>query len=265
MANPFQIIYSQIHLEIPYEILEIAFPDEIEDENIETKSLDQRLTDLIIIPIVIPRVNSYTGKTKYIEIKPQYAEVTRDTRVLGNLTGGRAYRIPPEARENLDIVDVRGIRGKPYYADDISTPNNAFNLQYNLLASHTYGTSQVISSTPIMRGSNIIIIKPALNSEGVLIEVVLGYDKYLSSLPNHAHMPFANYTVSMLKSYIRTNINIPVDAGELIGGMQTSLIREYLNDWREETTEKQSLLLQTIRGSGIVDTETFERYLKTAL
>lgn len=262
--NPLQVVMSELHLQIPEEILSLACRDLTAPEGQPSASIDSAVSTHVIVPIALPRINSVTGKQKDIRLEAAFIEPTSREYHIAGLGGSQVYRIPPHARENREIVEVRGLRSSRY-DDEASVPNNAFNLQKAMLASHTYGDRDLISATPILREANIIQVRPSLTAEGALVECLLGFDRHFTGLPNHAHVALAQYVTSLTKSWIRSRRIFIVEQGELRAGAATSRFREYLDRWEEENPEKQARLLDTLRGAILFDKEQLQGYMALAL
>ena len=145
--NPLQVVMSEVHLQIPQEILSLACRDLTGTEGTAGVSIDACISERVIVPLALPRINSVTGKLKDVRLEPAFIEPTSRDYADSGLGGSQVYRIPPHARENREIVEVRGLRASRH-EDEIATPNNAFNLQRTMLASHTYGDRDVITATP---------------------------------------------------------------------------------------------------------------------
>ena len=262
--NPIQVVMSEVHLQIPPEILSLACRDLTAVNGVAGTSIDTHISDHVIVPIVLPRINSVTGKLKTVRLESAFIEPTSRDYADSGLGGSQIYRIPPHARENREIVEVRGLRASRH-EDGIASPNNVFNAQTAMLASHTYGNRDVITATPILREANIIQVRPSLTSEGALVECLLGFDRHFTGLPNHAHIAVSRYVTSHVKRWIWSRRDLVIEQGELRAGVATNRLREHVTRYEEENEEKQDQLLNTVRGAVLFDKEQLSDYMALAL
>lgn len=259
MSSALNTVMSNIYMSIPKEILEMFF----REYSNTGLSIDEHIRNRVIVPVVLPRINSSCGMTKYIELLQGYIEHVENKDHLISLYGqGDLYRIPMAARDNREIIEVRRLTGYPY-ADQVSSPNTLSSMQNHLLSSYTYGDNVITTGSPVLREGNIIFIRPSIITDGLFVECVLGFDKYFTGLPKHAEIPLANYVTVILKTQIRTKLNLSLEQGELIGGVVVPRVREIIDSYEQDSTpEFQQSVFNTLRGSvSIISKENFGRYL----
>ena len=162
MESPINLCLMKIFTEIPEEIIELAFKKRKTFERDYT--LDQMVTTYIIHNRVLKMLNLFGGKIKQIFLLPQYMEKLH-RELLDNAAATSPfaiYRIPPEVREDLDIIDVidvqfisqvnLNLQASPF----INHSNSMGSFGHAILDSHT---SEYMYSVPHTEALNGNLIK----------------------------------------------------------------------------------------------------------
>lgn len=271
MANsPLSVAIAKVLFSIPKPILNAAFTPES-----RRMSLDECIIEDIIRAKILPDVNANSGKFKRIPLSNTWIEQTdyvqAGTYGLGT-HGGQVYRIPPDARENRNINTTIRITPNVMYSEGmlgqaigITTPGSTItNMINGLVDSRTYSASHM----PMVNylGDNIILVKPHYSVEGLTLECTLMYDDEFTGLNQHAILPFSNLVTVATKSYIYTQLILAIGQNRLIAGQSLGEFQEIVREYKQEgSDEKYDELLNTLKGSMLMDPDTQRRIMAACI
>lgn len=237
MINAFDNCLRLVYASIPLEILEVAFRPR--DYQV---SLDARIKDVIISGRVLPDCNVNAGKIKRIPLYACMVEYTLPDPGYNSVTNPSAsslYRVPPQARENRDIVgiidlsfpyDYTGYNGAQQ--GFCNNGNSLSGLAGAVLDSHTHQNA-CLTPNPILMPNNMVLINPtnAFLSDWTLV-CRLGYDEEFTSLSRSSVLALGRLVLTATKAYIWTNLTIRIDQAVLSGGQELGQFKNIVDEYR---------------------------------
>lgn len=245
-SNPYSAIMSLITLMIPRPILQAAFEPQ---QNGTT--LDACIADKIIRRHILPLLGNMTGVTKSIELLDAWREPGTsgglyEFSVLGNQTLAAVYRIPPDARDYLDITFIQKLSAPALYSNnavsltagiDPMLGNTVASLSNAVLSSHTLPSTTALHQAELV-GDNMIRVRGDFGTIPYFVEVMLGYDKSFTGLNKGAVMQLAELVLKFTKLYIHTNLSLEMGSAMVISGMSLGEFRETVTRYGEITMEE---------------------------
>lgn len=262
MINALNVALVRIHTEIPPEILTMLFKSREPFESNYT--IDQMLIDKVIRYRIRTNMNIFGGKIKEIFLRPEYQEkLTMDKDDSYFHTGEFSlYRIPPEQREDLDIIDVVQVRyaaqyQSPHILSQISSyGNNISGMGHAVLDSHTFASSPPRPNAECFHG-NIIKLSPSQRNDMMwVVNVRLEYDKDFTNLNTSAIDKFADLCVATTKLIAYTKLVIPINQAVVQSGMEIDAFRNTIEKW-SDMDQRCKELEEELAGAMMLDPKTF--------
>lgn len=267
--NPLQFIINRLSNTIPRRILMEAFkPDQ------HYVTLDERIREEVIVGRVLPDCNLYSGKVAKIVLSSRWVEYTTTPPMIGLVAAGSyaVYRIPPEVRDNRQIVAIQSLDYPPaYFAGDMLT-QSGFNstgitsgdLACQALNSLT-GRGSSIRPMAILRDSNMVYIYPPQSSHvDWLMTCRLEYDDQFLNMSNNAIQPLTDLVECATKAYIYNTLALEIDMMRMEGGYDFSKFKEIVESYADQN-DKYAELLLAFRGASTLDPERLGRLLSYSL
>ena len=254
---------NQVRFNIPPPILVTAFANTsgYGDEDLTFSILSE-----VIYDRVVPDTEILGGVLKDINLHSEWYEpMTSD---IDNVPSG-IYRVPPQARDNADIVGVvnatiSNIRsanpGALYNQGGTTIPI----MENKVLQSHTYSN---IPNMPIpkARFGNLIQLIPDLPySSNMVVTCRLSYDRNLLNLPQSAIMPFAALVVLATKAHIYNTLILRIDELAISRGREVGAIKDIVDRY-EDANEQYLEKIQTFRSGAMMSKEQKLRLLEYML
>lgn len=260
MINGMDVALRHIHAEIPRRILEIVFR--------EGYAIDEAIKKDVIYKFVIPDCNLKSGKVLPIELLSEWA-----------IPAGNDYwsifRIPEEAREGRNIIEVHQITRKydqtviGVPADmpplPIQHPMNAFSHSPSMI----YATNAMLESKtgtgqlphmpiPELMGGNIVKLHP---SPGTYLPWTLTcrvcYDKEMTNLNSAAIEAFADSCVAGVKRHCYNQLILEMDAGAIQFGAELVSLKDIITRWGDVQQEYNEAKKAFTQGT-MLDIRRFE-------
>jgi hypothetical protein len=271
MINAFTNSLRLIYNTIPHPILEAAFrPRDFQ------VSLDQRIKDTIILGRVLPDCNINTGKIKRIPLRRSMAEPIRSMDGGGSLAdqgGKRLYNIPPEARENRDIVGVIDISFRldyttfAYGQDGFGSQGNTLGgLARAALDSHTMSNA-CLTPTPTLLANNMILIDTYnlfFSDDEWTLVCRLGYDDEFTNISNSSVYPLSELILTATKAYVWVNLVLRIDQAELSGGQEIGQFKAIVDEYKPALDQYKEDLMKT-RGAAMYDPAVMRYFIRSLL
>lgn len=266
--NPVQYVINRISNTIPRKILDEAFqPDR------HYVTLDERIREEVIVGRVLPDCNLFAGKTAKISLQSNWKEYTTVPPMIGLISAGNytVYRIPPEVRDNRNIVSVQSMDYPiAFFAGDMLTQNA---MGYNgrtsgdlacMALSGLTGRGASVRPTPILRESNMIYVHPPQSSHiDWLLTCRLEYDDQFLNMENNSVMPLAQLMECAVKAYIYNRLALEIDSMRMEGGYDFSKFKDIVESYADQNDKYDELLL-AFRGSATLDIERMGRLMSLA-
>ena len=264
--NALTYAIQKIKLEIPKEILRIAFTQDDTSWRKSTLSIDDEIMTRVIRPIVLVDTDIVGGSQLVVSLEgltPTYA----DTYTV-------VYTVPMERTGGRDIVSVLSIGYLPFsgsyspasYGMNGLTPIGANDLE---ISARKMGDS--MSSVPPLSNAdvevapgNTLIIRDQLRIPGAYqLRVMVGNEKNLNNIPRRAFLDFAALCIKATNLYIYNELRIKLDQGYLLGGQEVSSVKNYIDSLSEVATEYNDMLKKDWRAIAIMsDRSTHIRMIR---
>ena len=255
MANAIETALKEIYIQIPREILELAF---MPRQRMIT--LDKCIQDDVITPKVLYDCNIVGGRQATIVLKPDWVIESQlpDNYNMYSGTTYCIYRIPPEAREHRPIVDCISCSYPGYlygYGTGYgSIPNlgmSGVGVSMGDVACQTLSAMNgtgVASPTPIRLSGHEVKLTPITMGYSQNVDWILtcrlAYDKEFTNLNTRALRTLAQLTVLAVKSFIYTKLIVQIDAQYLEGGQEMGIVKDIVSSYADAYQQYQETLLR---------------------
>lgn len=255
MANAIETALKEIYIQIPREILELAF---MPRQRMIT--LDKCIQDDVITPKVLYDCNIVGGRQATIVLKPDWVIESQlpDNYNMYSGTTYCIYRIPPEAREYRPIVDCISCSYPGYlygYGTGYgSIPNlgmSGVGVSMGDVACQTLSAMNgtgVASPTPIRLSGHEVKLTPITMGYSQNVDWILtcrlAYDKEFTNLNTRALRTLAQLTVLAVKSFIYTKLIVQIDAQYLEGGQEMGIVKDIVSSYSDTYQQYQETLLK---------------------
>lgn len=257
MHSSIQYALSEIHLKIPYEMLKLAL------WQIDRRfhgPIDEEIMAQVIRPHVMLRCNLVGGKYKEIVLKLEYWEPIEieTSSIISNIGPYSIYRIPPEARDNLSLVDVievewpgvqngYGIPYSGYYAG-----NSLMNAAKKLLDSHTFRSSPPKPTVEVLTGDLIRLNPSQHNHQQWVLTCKVCYDDEMTNLDSSATLTFGELCLETMKMYIYNKLYIKTDQAFIEAGAELGTVKSLIEEYKG-SEERITELVKEFHGSALFD------------
>lgn len=273
MANGIEVSLKEVYIQIPREVLELAF-----QPRQRGLTLDRCIQDDVIIPKVLYDCNIVAGRQATIILKPEWVVEALLPSEYYTYQGTTycIYKIPPDAREHRPISECISISYPGYLygymPNGVNTiPNGAMSGMTNNVGSvacellGSFNGSGVAAPTPIRLNGHMVKLYPitmgfAQNVNWVLT-CKLAYDKEFTNLTHRALRPLALLSVTAVKAFIYTKLVVQMDRAFLEGGSELGSIRDIVNGYSDAIREYEEQLRRFHGTSTMLDPELAYRRL----
>jgi hypothetical protein len=267
--NPLRHALSRIAHSIPMQILKEAFEP---DRHFVT--LDERIREEVIVGRVLPDCNLFSGKTARILLQSNWVEYTSIPSMLGLISAGNytVYRIPPDFRDNRNIVAVTALDYPPaYYSGDMmvnfgmnGVGRSSGDLACQAINSLT-GRGMTQRPTPILREGNMVYVYPPQSTHiDWLLTCRLEYDDQFMNMEASSIEPFRNLVECAVKAYIYNSLVLKIDSMRMEGGADFSKLKDIVESYSDQNDKYDELLVK-FRGGAQLDVERIGRVISYAL
>lgn len=266
MESPINLCLMKIFTEIPEEIIELAFKKRKTFERDYT--LDQMVTTYIIHNRVLKMLNLFGGKIKQIFLLPQYMEkLHRELLDAAAATSPFAiYRIPPEVREDLDIIDVLDVQfisqvnlnlqASPF----INHSNSMGSFGHAILDSNTGENMYSTSNVEVLNGNLIRLTPPPYALYNYVVTVRLEHDKEFTNLSNNVIDTLADYAVACTKMFIYNKLIVALDKAYVEAGNEISAVKMIVDTYAD-AAQRCKELEESLQGSCYLDPQMMQKFL----
>lgn len=243
-------ILTTLFMAIPQPILEMAY-----DSRENDTSLDNRITEKLIKPIVHKQVNILCGKTKTVTLTSQHLNRTPMT-TFGNQVGmgieSQFYTVDAQQRENRDIAWVIGpceTLSQPYSGGGYMGAGGSMLGGNTMMGNASFMlNSRTLSRAAVppvfdVAGSNTIRVTPGLMACPFLVDVLLGYDYEFSNAEPSVIIALQDYATLCAKRDIHTRLTVAIDQGEIFAGSELGAIKDIISGYDIQDDQLKTALL----------------------
>ncbi len=257
MVNAMDLALTEIHFSIPYKLLELTFKNPNFGYQI---SIDEAIMTQVIRARVLKHCNLVGGKYKEIILRPDFWVPTQPEKaaLVQNIGQFSIYRIPPEERDFLPIVDVSEIEwpgvqngyGMPYAG--YYSGNSLGNAARKMLDAQTFRSTPPKPTVELLSG-DLIRLNPSQHSNiQWVLNCRLEYDKDAINMNQAAAKVFAKLCVAAVKSYIYRQLIVTIDQAFIETGYEISVIKSLVEEYKD-AEEKFEELLEEFAGAAKYD------------
>ena len=270
MTNPIDIAIQHIFDEIPEDLLKIAFAKREPWEAVYP--LEEMVLNKIIRKRVLKDANIFGGKQKQIVLRPEYMEKLKFNKDDGQMNTGpfSVFRIPPEEREYVPLVDVIGLQWCRNYTGSIYHPaypsygTTLTGMGNAVLDAMTFASAPPRPNVTLLSG-DLVRLWPSQHSTIVwAMNCKLAYDKDFTNLNTSAILPFADLCVCAVKMYLYRHLKIQIDRAYIEGGYEINEFKTQLDSYQDASQRYNELLTELV-GSVNLDPETLKTFLPYVL
>lgn len=254
MLSTLSYVFQEITGNIPSEVLQLAFQPRKYNTNVESRILTE-----VIEKYVLPSVNLVGGKRRDIILSSNWkVNVPDDPNYssLGTTIQGTYYLIPPEARDNRNIVAVVSVSqsiapgipgGSINFNATGSFGNTLTSLTSQMLNSRTMAQVPFVPSVDLA-GTNMIRCSPLDIVDGIGITVMLEFDSEFINMNQSAVKALAKFALCAVQRYIGNTLRVKIDESEIVSGMEIGIIKQIVEDCYEQGKRYDELLVDVKGG-----------------
>lgn len=248
--NPIQKALRHVQFHIPREVLMAAFVRREFGNRSLPISLETRIREEVIEPIVLPDCDLVGGTEVDVNLSTVNAELVD--------VSSHVLRIPKELTQYRSITQVYSINllaGAMNGTSVVGLNGYSDALGAGMGVMSAASTIPTVSNAHVkLIGENTILI--TYNStipRNISLRCRLANDEEMSQLRSTSYHRFAELVLLAVKTYIYTNLNIRIGDVELQGGMELGRFREYVDSCADAGELYQTYLDETWRKTAIFD------------
>ena len=227
---------SEIRIEIPIEVLELAFLERSEHVN-TLISLDEIIMNKVIRKRVLVDANLVGGVSVDIPVWKCNTVQLSNHELLIN--------VPKELTANRAIISPVMLR-----AGSIVTGDNAATANIDSVLSSTLGsvsTHKLVQTSRLeLVGDNIVIAEGISSwNNRVILNCSIENDSNLNNLLPVSYLAFSELAIYAVKAYIRNTLRIRLAKGYIYGGHELSTITEVIEEYADSNELYKNYLRET--------------------
>ncbi len=276
ISDPIRYAISKVIQRVPVTLLDMAFKSYKSKSLIQNKidlynTLEKDIEDIIIQQIVAPDCNIGGGKMKECVLMDNMIEETpfRESDFHIRHAKHTIYRIPPEERENRDIVKV--VKLKHQGVGGIDTPYNLLggisSLKDNMrsmLGSQSYNDAFTAPPVKLIPPDMIQIESPVVNHIYWVLTYMVAYPYTFSNINESSFIPFADATIYATQYFIYNTLAIEVDAAATRGGITVGTLRDLIFEYKD-AEEKYREAIDKFTATERYDPRAFQELMRLCL
>ena len=275
MTNALEVTMVRIMYSIPKDILRLAFYRRRDQDKFipaELVTLDDLILTKVIRGRVLVDLNLMGGKPKQIVLQQAWREKIKYGPGDYDMNIGpfSLYRIPPEERDNVPIVEVTGIAypgnlgGSSLNITGYGGGTTLGVIANAVLDSITYASSPSRPNPELLAG-DLVKLYPSQHAHvNYVLNCRLCYDEHLTNLNTSAIDTFADLCVCAVKAYCYNELVIDIDRAYVEGGAEVATIGRIVESYADENT-KYKELKDLMHGAAFLDPQTLEAFYRYAL
>ena len=223
---------DEIKFNIPKEILDLAFIDRGLRHHGTFVSLDHRIRSEVLEPRVIVDINLQGATTTHIPLQSGFTREQTDPFIF-------VYAVPEELTQGREIVQVFSIHFTPMsyqaYPAVIGSNNSAISNANLEVLDAALKRPPIQTSYLNIVGRNTIAVRYIHRPSFAFafLKCRLSNDEGLTTIRAQAMRDFAEMCVLATKHYSYNKLDILIDQGQLMGGMNVGTFRERVSEYRD--------------------------------
>lgn len=258
--NPIDKAIKDVMFSVPKAILHYAFVTSEYHGFRYPVSLEHVIREQVVDARVIPDCNLVGG----VEVEIDITGLTP----IYNDGINRVFKIPKSMTENRSITgvfsasyDYQEVRG--YLRQNASTYTTAGQKLLNTAAPEASNATIKVS----LVGDNTVLIKDWVETGHIYkLRVRLGNDGNMANLDPATIPAFSKLVEFAVKAYIYNNTIIPMDRGQLSGGMELGSFKDIIDGYSDSNQLYQEYLTDTwARVAFMDDKESYHRMLRATI
>lgn len=235
----------EIKWEIPVEILDLVFIKKNYQYRSQPTNLDREIMRKVIVPKVMVDCNLVGGSDYIVPLLDVHRDMTEEFMAV--------YRVPKSFTDNRSIMSILGVLYiNPFM---VATPGGNSACGWSSIMASTQAVMDAMSPIPnfsssevSLEGENTIIIRDArVLPNRSFARCVLGYDEYMSNINPRSYIAYAHLCLLATKAYIWTNRKVPMDRGEMEGGVTLGSFKEVVDSYEVAAADYKDYLKNTMR------------------
>lgn len=269
MINPLDIAMTRVEHTIPLDVLRNGFKSKMAEAAYRI-TLNQAIETTVIRGRVLKDANLIAGQFKKIVLQLGWIV---DTTPIGSAMmpniQATLYRIPPEARDNMPLVDVSSVLhpGIMVGGQQIVTPASGTTMAamgMAILNSHTNADAS-FRPTPVLLSGDIVKLIPfQYNPIEWVLECRVCHDNQFTSLSTTQADVLADWIVEAVKAYIYKELIVQLDRGFVEGGAELGAIKTIVESYQDSATRYLELK-DKFQGAAVMSPERLDRILEFLL
>lgn len=259
---------DHVKMAIPYEVLRVAFKDELHNWRQAPISLDTQIMDKVIKPRVLIDANLVGGAQTIISLEGLAP------RFLDNYT--MLYEIPPELTSYREIVSILSVGYLPYaggfsYGGLHNVPANG---GMSDLAAIGQRVMDSVSSVPNVStatcdlvGYNTVVLRDNQRlSANYSLRCIIANDANLANINPRSYIAFAKLCELAVKAFIYNTLIIKLDQAYLSGGQELGALKNYVEGLSDAEQMYQTQLSDVWRSVAFHnDQPSLERFIRVMI
>ena len=257
---------DHIKMTIPFEVLKIAFRDDLHNWRQAPTGLDNLILEKVIKPRVLVDADLVGGSMVIIAldtVAPKYVD-----------NYSFIYEIPPDKVSNREIVSVLSVGYLPYAgsfgygttnqpAMSSGSFNDLTSAGQRLMDSHSNMPVVSTASCDII-GYNTVLIRDSQRLTATYtLRCVLANDVNLVNINPRSWLNFCNLCALAVKSFIYNKLIIQIDQAYLSGGQELGALKNYVESLSDAEELYQTYLRETWQAVAFHnDSQSFERFIR---
>ena len=237
LAYALQAVYSNI----PPPIIDLIFA--APDRYGIVQAPEEKIKQEVIYNRVLSDCDLLGGKIKPIALLSEYYEELQPTAVNYEFPDG-IYRIPPHARDNVDIVAVLSvvIGNGVLNASNMSCPfqsegNSVQRIEQQVIESHLGNNVPDLPIPELLPGNLIRLIPNIPAVSNLMVNCRLAYNRDLLNLNQSAFIPFSKLVVLATKAYIYNNSITTLETIAVQRGYDWGPIKDIIDGYSDANAE----------------------------
>jgi len=230
MASAMNKLMSEIHFQIPREILNLAFKNTNAYNN-TVEGIDDTIMTNVIRKKLLVDLNLSSQETIVIELD--------NCQLLYHDTIKTAYHIPKTLTDGRSIVSALSIlSGYHMHGDSLlsnhqlqssSVLDNSINLMNSLDNVNIRQTARI----DLIGENTILIDQGMLDNMAINLSVVVENDDNLNNINPRAFLKLSHLAVLLTKAYIYNSMVIEINKGVLYNGHELGIIKDIIDEYKD--------------------------------
>lgn len=262
--NAVQLAVNSIRQKIPLPILNYVFLKRDEFFRTQPISIEQRIKDDVIYPIVMVDCDLVYGTTIFVPLNQCERENIN--------TYTCVYQIPKSLTQNRTITSALNItfydplttnaHSTGAYVGGASVINSA-----NAIVDAQAGIGKISTARVQIIGENRVVVKDISSiPSNIYLRCSIANDDQMSHIQPRSILHFKNLVTLAVKAFIYQKIVIDVDEGYLKGGAEIGRFKDVLDTYADSEELYQTYLVEKWQKVAFMnDHEAYHRFLKSMI